>query len=392
MAGRRRRGGMVIILLALIIIFGLVAGALLFRNQLFGGEDNAVGEEQPAVTPTPVQPMVQIIVLVQPVKRGGTITEDLTRLVFYPESERLEGLFITDMEEIEGKKAKYDLAAGIPLTQNLLYDSDEGSLLSYDIPKGMVAISLPISRLTSVSYTLQPGDHVGVITSLLFIDYDPEYQTPLPNTIIPLLAQGPTNPETGESQLLYLTLQGGTDISASTPLGHIETLEGTEDGFPIFVVPSEPQQHGRMVSQMIVQDAMVLYVGEYPIDDKEAEEEKDTLIEQPTPTPIPAEEATPPEVIKPDLITLVVSPQDALTLNYLMLNNGKINLVMRSAGDQSQLLFETVTMQFILEQYNIPIPSNLETGLGIPYNYNTQNYDFEYPVTDEDQPIIIPPQ
>jgi Flp pilus assembly protein CpaB len=392
MAGRRRRGGMVIILLALIIIFGLVAGVVLFRDQLFGGGDNVAGEEQPVFTPTAPQPMVQIIVLVQPVKRGGMITEDLTRLVFYPESERLEGLFITEMEEVEGKKAKYDLAAGIPLTNNLLYDSDEGSLLSYGIPKGMVAISLPISRLTSVSYTLQPGDHVGIITSLLFIDYDPKYQTPLPNAIIPLLAQGPTNPETGESQLLYLTLQGGTDINTNSALGHIETLEGVEDGFPIFVVPSEPQQHGRMVSQMIVQDAMVLYVGEFPIEDEETEEEEDADMGQPTPTPIPAEGETPPPVIKPDLITLVVSPQDALTLNYLMLNNGKINLVMRSAGDQSQLLFETVTMQFILEQYNIPVPSNLETGLGIPYNYDTQTYDFEYQDTSEDQPFIIPPQ
>lgn len=392
MAGRRRRGGMVIILLALILIFGLVAGVVLFRDQLFGGGGIVAGEDQPVLTPTPVQPMVQIVVLVQPVKRGGTITEELTRQVFYPQSELVEGLFLTTLDEVEGKKAKYDLAAGIPLTQNLLYDSDEGSLLSYSIPRGMVAISLPISRLTSVSYTLQPGDHVGVITSLLFIDYDPQYQTPLPNSIVPLFAQGPIDPETGESQLINLTLMSGTESSVGSALGHIETLEGVEEGFPIYVVPSEPQQHGRMISQMIVQDAMVLYVGEYPIEPEEGEEAQVVDNLEPTPTPIPGEAETPPEVVKPDLITLVVSPQDALTLNYLMLNKGKINLVMRSAGDQSQLIFETVTMQFILDRYNIPVPASLETGYGIPYNYNTQDYDFQYPLTDEEQPIIIPPQ
>jgi Flp pilus assembly protein CpaB len=391
MAGRKRKSGMVIILLALILIFGLAAVAILFRDQLFGNSSNVSGEAQPLVTPTPVQPMVQIIVLVQPVKRGGMITEELTRQVFYPQSELVEGLFLTNLDEVEGKSAKYDLAAGIPLTQNLLYDSERGSLLSFEIPRGMVAISLPISRLTSVSYTLQPGDHVGVITSLLFIDYDPQFQTPLPNTITPLIFQEPADPETGASQSNYLTLMAGSDGSTGSVVGRIDALADLEGGFPIYVVPSEPQQHGRSISQMIVQDAMVLYVGEFPIEPEEEEEVGAADDAQPTPTPIPGEEETATPVVKPDLITLVVSPQDALTLNYLMLNNGKINLVMRSAGDQDQLLFETVTMQFILENYNIPVPSSLETGLGIPYNYNTQNYDFEYPLADEVQPVYITP-
>jgi hypothetical protein len=62
-------------------------------------------------------------------------------------------------------------------------------------------------------------------------------------------------------------------------------------------------------------------------------------------------------------VTLIVSPQDAVTLNYLILAGGKLNLVMRSAGDSLRSTTEPVTLQFILDQYNIPNPAKLPYGL-----------------------------
>ena len=47
-----------------------------------------------------------------------------------------------------------------------------------------------------------------------------------------------------------------------------------------------------------------------------------------------------------------------------MLNKGaKLNLVLRSAQDTAQTKTEAVTLQFLMDQYNIPLPSKLPFGL-----------------------------
>ena len=65
----------------------------------------------------------------------------------------------------------------------------------------------------------------------------------------------------------------------------------------------------------------------------------------------------------PDVITLIVSNQDAITLNYLMLAGANLNLVLRSAGDTELKNTEAVTLQFILDQYQIPNPAKLPYGM-----------------------------
>ena len=79
--------------------------------------------------------------------------------------------------------------------------------------------------------------------------------------------------------------------------------------------------------------------------------------------PIPGQEAAATARPLPDTVTLVVTPQDAVTLNYLILAGGRLNLVMRSAGDAQRIATEPVTLQFILDQYNIPNPAKLPYGL-----------------------------
>jgi pilus assembly protein CpaB len=67
--------------------------------------------------------------------------------------------------------------------------------------------------------------------------------------------------------------------------------------------------------------------------------------------------------VDPDQISLVVSPQDAVTINYIMLNSGAmLNLALRSAGDTKVDKTEAVTLQFLMDQYNIPFPSKLPYG------------------------------
>ena len=65
----------------------------------------------------------------------------------------------------------------------------------------------------------------------------------------------------------------------------------------------------------------------------------------------------------PDIVTLIVSPQDAVTLSYMIYTNAKINLTLRNPSDQSRLATEAATLQFLLSQYNIPVPAKLPYAL-----------------------------
>ena len=71
-------------------------------------------------------------------------------------------------------------------------------------------------------------------------------------------------------------------------------------------------------------------------------------------------------IIFPDIITLIVTPQEAVTLNYLMLSCADLNLVMRASGDDSRINTDSVTLQYLLDNYNILIPAQLPYGLEPP--------------------------
>jgi pilus assembly protein CpaB len=143
----------------------------------------------------------------------------------------------------------------------------------------------------------------------------------------------------------------------------------------MYIMQSEASQRPRLVSQTLIQDAIVLWVGEFPAPELKEEEEEPVVAPTsaipPTPTPAVIVQEDPtieveeekPVVVRPDVVTLVVEPQDAVTINYLLIMGADLNLVLRSAGDDSRITAETVTLQFILEQYNIPIPSKLPYGI-----------------------------
>jgi pilus assembly protein CpaB len=63
------------------------------------------------------------------------------------------------------------------------------------------------------------------------------------------------------------------------------------------------------------------------------------------------------------LITLVVNPQDAVTLNYLVYAGSQLTLALRPSGDDTRVQTEATTMDFLLKQYNIPVPVKLPYGM-----------------------------
>ena len=83
---------------------------------------------------------------------GATITEAAVTTIKFPKENFVEGLYFKAIKDVVGKRVKYPLSSGIILTTGVLSTTPVGSFASSQIPPGYVAISIPITRLTSVSY------------------------------------------------------------------------------------------------------------------------------------------------------------------------------------------------------------------------------------------------
>jgi pilus assembly protein CpaB len=134
-----------------------------------------------------------------------------------------------------------------------------------------------------------------------------------------------------------------------------------------YILPSE-EQRPRLVSQTLIQNVRVLQMGNFLTPAEKAALE--ATAPAPTATPVPGAEqppeqaqATPtPMPAPPDVITLIVTPQDAVTLNYLIYGGAQLTLVLRNPRDAEAPTTEAVTLSYLLDQYNIPIPVKLPYG------------------------------
>jgi len=364
------RRGRVFFLLAFILILGLVGvGAVWFLlGPGLGGE-----ETSQEVTPTPIP--IEVVIVAQNIPQGYILDEAVLTSVPTQVDLIAPGMFTaSNISELIGRQIKFEIQAGTPLMDTMLLKQGEqitqaGSPWAINIPTGMVAVSIPIEKLSSVSYALRPGDHVNVISTFLFVDVDTDFQAATPNQAEYVIASGPqTEPRD------HLTVQFGRDLLGE-PLPHSlaekhlygKTLIDPVLGQAVHIIPSEIQRP-RMVSQMLLQDAIVLQVGEFP-QVTEKEEEKVTAPEGEEVLPQQGQEGETTAVIpKPSVITLIVRPQDAVTLNYIMYAQSfvaaQLSLVLRSPTDTTRENILPVTLQFLLEQYEIPVPSRL------PYSLN----------------------
>lgn len=375
------RKGRIFFIIAIILILGLAAVAIVYFRFL----QPTTTEPTAEVVATPEVDLVSVVVVAQHVPRGYMLNETVLGVIEIPRDLLIEGYF-TDMAQVVGRQARVDMEANMLLTSSMVVDSPDqlsttGSLAALSIPRGMVAISIPINRLSSVSFAPRPGDHVNVIATLLMVDLDTDYQSVTPNRNAAVLGAGPgvvVGAGTADdvsvganSDLSKVTAQsvgaGPTSIIGRTQIDPL--LEQT-----LYAVPSEAQRP-RLVSQTLLQDAIVLGVGDFPLPDEEE-------VPEPTPVPPPVTESPEgeeypaeyseeyselevekPEPKLPDLITLVVNPQDAVTLNYLVYAGSQLTLALRPSGDDTRVQTEATTMDFLLTQYNIPVPVRLPYGM-----------------------------
>lgn len=348
MATSGRKSGRIFIIIAILLIVLVAAAAVLFLRfgDLLQPNQPGTGEESPQIQ---IEEMVDIVITTQFINRGEPITEGVVTMIPFPKAQLVEGTFFTSMETVLGKKALYPLEPRIPLTPRMLMDSAMGgSVPAFDVPVDKTALSVVVNREELIAYAPQSGDHVMVIGCMMLVDVDPEYQSILPNytgSVTKQILQA----ESSTESLTVIVASGG---SASTQ-GRTE-LDPTLNE-PVYVVPSEPQRP-RLVCQNVIQDAIVLRVGDFPLSGAET-----TPVEQQvTEDGQPVEQ---PPIPIPDIVTLVVSPQDAVVLTYMKKAGIDLTLALRNPNNDQVILTDAVTQQYLMDQKNIPLPAKLPFAL-----------------------------
>ena len=302
------RRGRIFIYLALILIVGLGAAYFFLRNS--GSLGGLVA------SPTQAYKQVSIVVAGQNIPRGKLINEGDVSTINIPENQLVPGEF-TDINLVIGQYAKYPLDQGMIITQPVLASTtgslaDSGSSWSALISPGMTAVTIPISRLSAVGYGIRDGDHVNLIASMLLVDVDANYQSITPNASAGLLASNSDSFYDGTGfqivpEAYNLTAQSVSGLSLS-PQGRVELDPNFQE--PFYIIPAE-RQRPRLVSQMVLQNVLVLHVGTFLLP---GETEVGSTDNQSAAT---AQDGTTvaPVIQKPDIITLVVTPQEAVTFN-----------------------------------------------------------------------------
>jgi Flp pilus assembly protein CpaB len=308
-------------------------------------------------TPTPII-FIKVVVAAQELPRGIVIPEDGVIVREWPLT-TFPNYGISEPKDVIGKIARTDIAREAPVLQTQLVDnlfnlglSGRGSDAAAVIPPGKVAIAVPVDRLTNVAHAPKSGDRVDVIVSFLFVDVDEEFQSIKPNRV-----SLTTITQDGQIQILS-GINGRVEPSGDFPN-------------PVVVGPSE-RQRPRLVTQRTVQNALVLYVGNFP-------QNGDFLGRRPTPTvPVataggpptptqpPSAATATPAVYNPDIVTLVVDPQDAVALAWITESGLPIFFTLRSATDESTSETNSVTLEYMLTTYQIPQPPRLPYALEPP--------------------------
>ncbi len=349
------------ILIVLVLVVLIAAAAILLLPQLLapppaptpapGQTPQPVQVVQPAATPVPVE---QVVIALQPIPRGARITRALIDVVDWPVVAPAGGEgaginappgSLARIEDVEGRFARTEIVQGQPILISMIVEDltdpnalvDVGSDAAVLLEAGQVGITVPMDRLTSVGYAIQPGDRVDVIMSILFVDVDEEFQSLLPNRVT-LVSQDP------ETQQIQLTtaIEGRLD-----PLGFGNAVVG----------PSE-RQRPRLVTQRTIQNAFVIHVGEFPPDG--------VLFATPTSAAPPPQQQTTgdgqgtpvpqPTPSRPNIVTLGVSPQDAVVLTWAIEARLPLTFVLRSVRTSTEVATSPVTLDYILTQFNIELP------------------------------------
>jgi len=306
-------------------------------------------------------PIRSVVALSVTVKTGEQITVDKLIVKSIPENEFSEMMF-TDPVQLVGLYARSAYQTGQVISTTMVV-ADPTLLLSEMfsdhaaiIPAGMVAFPIPINRFSGVAYGITRGDNINLIATMAFVDLDQQFQTELPNHTGTVVASGLTTVVVGDTQNTVNNLVAQILTSEPvSPQGYVDYDSSL--GQPLYVLPSSESQGPRIVSQTVLSNRIVLNVGDFPLVDEEG-----NVIEL---YPVTYDETgmpvDPPRY--PDLVTLIVTPQEAVTLNFLIYSGAELTLALRSPTDAEVIETSSVSLNYFMNTYSIPLPDKLPYGL-----------------------------
>lgn len=343
-----KRGRLFIYLALILFIIVAAGGAYIWLRPS--------GFRPPATQATPEMQYVDIVTAGQNISPGTPITEAMLSSIQIPDTALVQGLF-TSKTDVAGMYAKYSISQGVPITDSMVSVTAgnvnlPGSSWAPLIPQGLTAVAIPITRLSSVAYGIRDGDYVNIIVTLLLVDVDPTNQSILPNFTANVLSPGVT--ANGVQLTAVITSGGEGSRVGNTVLD--ETLNQ-----PVYLVPSEGQRP-RLVTQMIVQNVQVLHVGSFPLPGETVSNQENLTTSGivATATPAPAGQQPAAAITRPDIVTLMVSPEDANTLIFLIYSGAKITLTLRNPNNPGPAVqTDAAMLEYLLTQYDIPVPAKL---------------------------------
>jgi len=373
------RRGRLLILVAIILLLGVAAAFLFLRGvKPPGGGGQA--------TPIAIDRQ-NVVIAAQDISRGAVIPENGVILAPFPADAVVETMITNDVKQVIGRYARQDIARGLPITTGMITKEagdllGTGSTASVAIPPGYTAIAVPMNRLSGVAYALRDGDNVDVIGTMLMVDVDADFQSILPNSSMILLGNNAA-PLTGYACQEVKASEKGLECinPEAPPFARVDTEATT--GTQLYAKPSESQRP-RLVSQRLVENAIVLHVGSFTIQGAEDQ----AGIGAPAAPAAGAPPQTTPQVatgpVAPDIVTLIVTPQDALTINWAIKSGVDLVLTLRGPKDDSTTETTSVTLKYLVDNYNITVPTKLPYGLEPRLTLPVS------PVLPNDKPAAVP--
>jgi Flp pilus assembly protein CpaB len=330
-------------------------------------EETTDAAAQVAPTATPSVRFVPVVVTTADVPAGSRLGDDILTVEMRPDTNIAvaAGYNFSEIDEVRNQIARVPIARGQAVLSDMIaLDATAlaamGSDLALFVNQGNVAIAMPINRYSGAAYAMRAGDLVDVLMSFRFVRIDEELQTARPNRLQQVDPQALAD---GRQFLFDEVADGRLEVIPGVNLVAV-IGPNTNEGF----YPEGLLQIPRRVAQLTLQQAEVLWVGTWP-----------GSPESSTPAAAPAAgqeggvesapEATPePEgyvrtEMRPDVVILSMSPQDALTLKWALDRGVSLDLLLRSQGDRTVFVTTSVSLPQLVEQGGLTIPERGEFDL-----------------------------
>ena len=336
MRGRRT------LLIVIVVIIDLIVVAYFVLNQLRSPEEPDVMVAETVTPPS----YIDIVVSAQnPIPRGWQFQsgDGAVSIQQWPADSLPPSGYSSSADQNNNMYAAQNIPMGTPILASMLSEA-----VIAPFPEGRVGYGLPMDIQGGLGWHIQEGDHVDVLAAIKLVNVDAEFQSRLPNLY----------------QALPEPTAEGANLALSGVYGRFETLP---NGMAGMIMPNG-DPYPQLVVQLTVQDAIVWHIG--------------AKLEAAEPTPVPEAVApaessegiftqAQPETTVPttlptqrgdvELVSLLVTPQDALILKYLYEVGADLDLVIRAPGDTGASITGAVWSRYILDRYQVP-----QSGFDLP--------------------------